>query len=323
MSEALPLGLIGCGRIAEHFYLGALAGLSEARLAAAADPRPERRRLIIDRVPGCAGFASAEELLAGGKVAAVVIATPTKTHAAIASLALKAGLPALIEKPLAASVAEVESLRSGEGTIMVAFNRRFWRPVQRLRDLLHRHAGPASARLVMRADRSIWLPISEQSDPLDDLGCHQLDLLRYLFGREVESVRAKWTGPATIRMRVALSGGIDADCEAAHVARSEESIEVRCDGLAYRIRRGSERLTPPEGPVRAALDSADTLLRRLRRQPSSLRRSYEHQLRYFVRSVSGRTAPQPSLADGLAVARAVDAARRSAANSEQEIRITP
>lgn len=324
MRDALPIGLIGCGRIAERFYLGAFERVPEARLAAVADPDPARREVLMSRTPGCAGYASAEELLAQARVSALVIASPTATHATLAALALRARLPVLVEKPLAASPAEVEGLRAiaaAEQLVMVGFNRRWWDPVQRLRAIVQRGALPRAAEFLMCADRSLWTPISEQSDALDDLGCHQLDLLRFLFGRELESIRARWVEPRTIRMRVILTGGLTAECTAAHTARSEESITVRCDDRAYQIRRGSERLTPLAGRRRNALDALGTLSRQLRRQPSSLRRSYAHQLRQFVRCVRDQRTPSPSLLDGLAVARAMDAARRSAAHDEAEVRI--
>jgi len=326
MSAALSLGLIGCGRVAERFYLAALPRLNEARLVAVADPRPERRQLIASRSPGCVAYASAEELIAQARVAAIVIAVPTAMHATIATLALRAGIPVLVEKPLASSPAEAEQLQAAspaaDRLVMVAFNRRFWDPIRRLRDILHEQRGPVSARLLMSADRRIWAPISEQSDPLDDLGSHQLDLLRFLFGRELESIRARWIEPHTIRMRMALAGDLTAECVAAHAERSEESITVHCDARMYYIRRGSERIAPPVGRWRSALDAAGTLGRRLRRQPSSLRRSYEHQLRYFLNCVRAKAVPQPTITDGLAVARAMQAARWSAAHDEQEVRLT-
>lgn len=320
MSGPLPIGIIGCGRITERYYLPAIARLPAAHLVAVADPRSERRGLVTSRVVGCVAYPSAEALLAEAQVAALIVATPTATHVAVATLALCAGLPVLIEKPLASSMAEAEPLHAvaTAGTVvMVGFNRRFWDPVHRLRERIRHSDGlrKVSVQLVMTADMRAWDPVSERSDPLDDLGSHQVDLLRFLFDREVDTISARWTDLKTIHMRVVLSGGITGDCVAAHTGVPQESITVRCNGRVYCVRRGSERITPAPGPVRAVLDAVGTLSRRLWGRRSSLRRSYERQLSYFLHCVRTGAAPQPGLADGIAAIRALEAARRSASSA--------
>ncbi len=248
-----------------------------------------------------------------------MIATPPETHLAIAALAVRRGLAVFIEKPLARSDGTGNGLHSLEGLsnrlVMMGFNRRYWDPVRRLRDILRgqRQTPDIRARLVMAGNPQTWGAISGGGDALDDQGCHQLDLVRYLFDREVLAVSARWTDSQSITMRVALAGGVVAECVAAHNASPQESIEVDCGGRSYRIRRGSERVQPAQGRARAALDVVDTWHRRLRGRRSSLRRSYEEQFRQFARGIRSGAALKPGLADGIAALRMAQAARRSAA----------
>ncbi len=106
--EQRPLaGLIGCGRIAERVYILAMARVPGVRLAAVADP-------VLDRceraAPGVPAFTSAAELIGARVVDALVLLTPAAVHLADARLAANAGLPTLVEKPPASTLAEAFEL---------------------------------------------------------------------------------------------------------------------------------------------------------------------------------------------------------------------
>lgn len=97
--------MIGGGLITESAHLPAAIACGEFDIAALVDPVGQR----IERLASAFGI---EPLLAGsvgeiiGHVDAAVVATPNDTHAAIAIECLEAGIPVLVEKPLAASVPE-------------------------------------------------------------------------------------------------------------------------------------------------------------------------------------------------------------------------
>jgi predicted dehydrogenase len=321
MSEAVRIGLIGCGRIAELLYLPALWKTSAVKLAAAVDPLDERRRLVTDALPGCRGFETSEELLGEGGVQGVVVATPPASHVSVARPWLAAGQPVLIEKPLALELDEARALEEFEGRLMLGFNRREWEPARRLRDVLRARdrSRPATAHLVMTSDVSAWAPIGGVEDPLDDLASHQLDLLRFLFDAEPRTLCAERTAPLAVRLDVRLGNDVDARCEAAQGDVSRETIEVRCAEGVYALRMGSERITPAAGPWRTALDIRDRVLGRLTRRRSSMRRSYERQFERFAAMIRDDRRPEAGLTDGLAALRAVEAARRSAARNGEEV----
>lgn len=325
MSSPLRIGLIGCGRAAERYYLPVFARFPEARLVAVADPIYERRNLIASGIAGCLTFASAEALLESAIIEAAIVATPPATHTAIATLVLRAGLPVLVEKPLAPSLAEVKELEAvvaaSNGSVMVGFTRRYWKPIRELRQNVsnQRPFDAASAQLVITSNVQAWSPISGISDVLDDLGPHQFDSLRYIFDCEISAISAHWNNPHDIQMRVKLANGFVAECQAAYSNLSGESIHIRCNGDEYRMRVGSERIQPADGRSRFFLDLSDAVSRRLCGRRTSMDGSFEQQLASFCNYVRAGMTPEPGIAAGIAVTRAIEAARQSAANDGIEV----
>jgi predicted dehydrogenase len=316
MNGPLRLGLVGCGRAAERLHVPAIGPMTGTRLTAVFDPLESRRELIAAQHPGCRAFDSAASLVESGIIDALIVATPAETHVDPAILALRAGLPVLVEKPLAASLEDGERLalvqESVRVPVMVGFNRRWWRPAIDLRErLTSLTSGPLDVRMEISSDVNGWSPLTARSDALDDLGSHQLDLLRFICRRDIESVRATQPSPAEFHLSVRLVDGRTASCRAAYRERSAEAIEVVWKGTRMSARVGSERISPGSGPVRRALDLSDTARRRIRRQKGGLTRSYKKQLTAFADCVRGGTPASPSLEDGLEVLRAIGAARAS------------
>lgn len=324
---SLKIGLVGCGLAAERNHIPALSRMAEARLVAVADTVRERRELISSRVPGCAAFSSAEALLREARIEAVIIATPPSTHIALTTQAVQAGIPVLVEKPLAPTMEGTAALErlvaSSRGLVMVGFNRRFWEPACRLRQMMINinDSDRVSASLVLITNLKSWSSISGPSDAVDDLGSHQLDLLRYVLDREILAVSAHWTGKDAIRMRVRLSGGGTADCLAAHSDTFQESMTVELVSGQYQIRTSSDRVQPASGRARSFLDSLDGIRRRLFMKRLSFDDSYRRELARFFDCVRSGTTPQPNVQDGIAAIRSAEAARRSAGSGGEEVLI--
>jgi predicted dehydrogenase len=331
MSGAVLIGILGCGRAAERLHVPALRRMGDALLTAAYDPLPERRELIARAAPGCRPFGSPEELLAARVVDAVIVAAPPEAHAELAELVLRAGLPVLIEKPLAASleeairVAEVE--RSVRQTVMVGFNRRWWEPAQALhRALAQGDNAPPTVESLIVSDLASWGPLAAPANPLEDLAVHHLHLLPYLLDQDIESVRADRVGPQEIELMLTFRGGSKARCVAGFGPKSQERVEVSAGGRRYVIKAGSEHIRPAGGAMRAMLDVHDAIRRRLVGGSGSLKRSYERQLRAFLDCIqAGRGAlpATPGTADGIAAMLAIEAARTSLATHGAETPVPP
>lgn len=322
----LDIGLIGCGRAAEHLYVPALRHVPEARIVAVADPNAERRDLIAGAIGGgCRGFDTVEAMLGAGDVRALIIASPPQFHVDAAKRALEADVSVLVEKPLAPSMKGIDGLRAvasrSRGVFMMGFNRRFWRPVREVREAIRgRHRlGVARATLVMTTNAAGWDAVSGLPDPLDDLAVHQIDLLRFVFGERVAAVTAERAGEREVRLCVELEENVVAQLVAAHTDESQETIDLRCGADRYRIMVGSELVTPPVGPKRKLRDLTARVRRRLSGQPTSHRLTHAEQLRAFVGHVEQGTTPECGIEDGIAAIRAVEAARESMAADGRRI----
>ncbi len=134
-------------------------------------------------------------LIARDDIDAVVVATPPSTHARFARLALAAGKPVLLEKPMTGTLAEARELVDLAGDLMVAQTLR-WNPVlRRARDLWSELGRVHHVRL---AQRLAPTELAWQRDPDETVGgsvlltgVHIFDLARWLTGREVVHVESR------------------------------------------------------------------------------------------------------------------------------------
>lgn len=101
------LAVLGAGLIGRRHIEHVLAE-PEAELAAIVDPMPAAKALADER--GVPWFPSLAALVAAARPDGVIIATPNQLHVENGLEAVAAGLPALVEKPLADEVAEATRL---------------------------------------------------------------------------------------------------------------------------------------------------------------------------------------------------------------------
>jgi predicted dehydrogenase len=163
------------------------------------DPRAERRAELAAETPVVGAYATAEEALKAGELYGVVVASPTAYHPANAVAALEAGLPVLLEKPVAKTAAEAKTMLAAEKRtavpVLLGYTWRWWPPLRRLRALLDektigtlRHVQfHMSAHL---ADWHPWEPYQEffMASAAQGGGAlldesHWIDLMVWLFGK--------------------------------------------------------------------------------------------------------------------------------------------
>jgi myo-inositol 2-dehydrogenase / D-chiro-inositol 1-dehydrogenase len=300
MTAELRLGLVGCGRIAEHGWTQVARLAPDVTLAAVADLDRERCRRVA---PGIPAYRDAEQLVASGRVDAVVVATPAASHVADARAAARAGLPTLVEKPPAATSEEARALALLDPLPRIGFNRRFVPGVARLQPI-GRRGDSTQLKLRLDARRAAWRAYVADDDVLLDLGTHLVDLARWLTGRDVGRVRALELG--TSRATLELDhGSARARIVCAHDRRYREQVELKADGDGGRYR---------------APGAARGLLRRVLhpRRPNPLVASLAAELEAFAAVARGDAARVLATAtDGVAAMAAIDAARRSAASGSR------
>ena len=205
LSQPSPLrvGLLGYGLAGRVFHAPLVAATEGLRLAAVVTTDPGRRAQVLRDHPGTRLFDRSDELIGSGDVDLVVVATPNRSHVAMATLAVQAGLPVVVDKPLAATSAEgrrvVEEARRRGVPLTVFQNRRWDGDVLTVRRLMDEGVLGTVLRFESRFER--WRPAirprwREEAAPeeaggmLFDLGAHLVDQAVQLFG-PVDSVYAE------------------------------------------------------------------------------------------------------------------------------------
>lgn len=187
--DVVRIGVIGLGTIGQT-HVDALRQLSAQIFGA--DPSAEARERVAAFAQRC--FADYEEMFASADLDGVVIATPPRTHRAIALQALSAGLGVLCEKPLAVTLEDCQAIasaaRSAEPHFQVGFCHRFQPQVRALARLVSSNElgeiilinvsfvhGLAQLGREWITDRA-----SAGGGVLFDSGSHAIDLFRHLAG---------------------------------------------------------------------------------------------------------------------------------------------
>ncbi|WKE71500.1 Gfo/Idh/MocA family oxidoreductase [Streptomyces sp. WP-1] len=200
MSTPLRVGLIGYGLAGSVFHAPLIAATEGLALDTVVTSDPERQRQARDAFPDVTLAATPEELLArAGELDLLVIASPNKTHVPLATAALEAGLPVVVDKPVAGTAAEARALAAlaeDRGLLLSVFQNRRWdNDFLTLRALLDDGALGEVRRFESRFER--WRPRPkggwrESGDPAEiggllyDLGSHVVDQALVLFGPAAE-----------------------------------------------------------------------------------------------------------------------------------------
>lgn len=185
------IGVIGLGYWGPN-YARVLRELSGANLVWACDARPQALHLMRARYPDVILTSSPEEVLADSTVDAVVIATPSSTHAELTLAALEAGKHVLCEKPLAFTTAEcdrvIEAADEADRVLMVGHTFIFNPAVRRMRELID--AGAIGPIRYCHSARTGLGPIRQDVNALWDLAPHDISIILYLLDREPVEVAA-------------------------------------------------------------------------------------------------------------------------------------
>jgi predicted dehydrogenase len=212
------LAVIGVGYLGQH-HARILAAMPEVDLVAVVDTKPERAAEIAAK-HATAPLIDASALI--GRVDAVTIATPTVSHVEIALPFVEAGVAVLVEKPLAASLAEadrlVEAAAARGALLATGHTERFNPAVAAALPLVSSPRFIEVHRLGTFPERSLDI------DVIFDLMIHDLDVLLAVVGSDVTSVEAVGVNVLTPRVDIAnarlrFASGCIANVTASRISR--------------------------------------------------------------------------------------------------------
>lgn len=128
MVRRLRIGVLGVGRIGSVHAKNIASGAGRAELVAIADP-VQKRALSVSRRFGARMYDNSAQMLKKESLDGVLIATPTPLHADHVELVCEAGVPMLLEKPIALTLKDatriVSVIQKSREKLMLGFMRRF------------------------------------------------------------------------------------------------------------------------------------------------------------------------------------------------------
>ena len=210
--KKIKFAIAGLGRIGK-IHLENLQLMNEVEVVAATDTHADGRQYAekkgIDRV-----FSSYEQMIKDSPIDAVVICSPTDTHADYVEIAAYAGVAVFCEKPLDLNlgrVLEVLKLVESKGIkLMLGFNRRFDQEFLKVKKLVTQGA-IGNHHLVKITSRDPQAPpinyVVQSGGLFLDMTIHDFDMARFLVDKEVVEVYAK--GAALINPELSRVGDID------------------------------------------------------------------------------------------------------------------
>ena len=347
MSASLRVGVVGYGLAGSVFHAPLIAATPGLRVSALVTSDPARQARAHTDYPDATIHANVEALLAQpGALDLVVVAAPNRAHVTAGIAALEAGLPIVVDKPVASSVAEAERLLEAArrtGKLFTVFQNRRWdNDFLTLRHLIAQDALGRVVRLESRFERfrpevrpDAW---RERADPAEgggllfDLGAHLIDQARLLFGQPV-SVYAESDarrGGATVDddtfIALRFAGGEVAHLWASVVPREpgpryravgmrgtyeKRGLDPQEDALAGGARPGDPGWGQ-ETPERWGRLITDVGGLTVAGTVETLPGAYEAYYAQVRDALAGQAAPPVDPEDSIAVLRIIESARASA-----------
>ena len=318
----LRFGLLGAGRIGQ-IHGRNIASSPDARLVAIADVDGKAAAGLAERTG--AGVRAADAIIAAGDIDAVLIGTPTDTHADLIEAAARAGKAVLCEKPVDLASARVETclavVRKAGTPLMIGFNRRFDPNFAALKKRVADGAvGTVEIVTVISRDPGPP-PVSyiERSGGLyRDMMIHDFDITRFMLGEEPVEVAAY--GSSLVDPAIGKAGDVDtalvmlrtASGKLAQISNSRRAAY----GYDQRLEvHGSKGMARAENVYETTVEIAgEGGFTRDPVQNFFLERyaeAYRRELAAFIDAVRNGRPPSPSGEDGLQAQRLADAATES------------
>jgi len=195
MNRRLKVGIIGAGRIgrlhAEHLAFR----IPDAEVVAIADPFVENARRCAGRCGIPKVFEDYHDILNDPKIDAVVVCSPTDTHAKITIESAERGKHVFCEKPISHDLKEIDDVlnaveKSGI-KFQVGFNRRFDSNFRRIKKAVESGeiGDPYIIHVISRDPEPPSIDYVKSSGGIFlDMTIHDFDMVRYIIGDEVEEV---------------------------------------------------------------------------------------------------------------------------------------
>ena len=320
--------LLGAGRIGK-VHAKAVSGNASAKLIAVADAFPAAAQAIASAY-GCE-VRTIEAIEAAKDIDAVVICTPTDTHADLIERFARAGKAIFCEKPIDLDVDRVKAcikvVSETKGKLMVGFNRRFDPHFMAVRQVID-DGKIGSVEMVTITSRDPGAPpvdyIKRSGGIFRDMTIHDFDMARFLLGEEPVTVSA--TAAVLVDKAIGDAGDYDSVSVLLQTASGKQAMISNSRRATYgydqRIEiHGSMGMVAAENqrPFSIEVANGDGYTRPPLHDFFMTRytEAYANEIATFITAIEQGTAISPSGADGLAALKLADAAVQSVKEGKQ------
>jgi myo-inositol 2-dehydrogenase/D-chiro-inositol 1-dehydrogenase len=320
----LRFGLLGAGRIGK-VHAKAVTGDPNARLVAVADAMAPAAEAVAAQY-GCE-VRTIDQIEAAKDIDAVVICTPTDTHADLIERFARAGKAIFCEKPIDLSLARVKAclkvVRETKATLMVGFNRRFDPHFAAVRAEIDK-GSIGKVEMAVITSRDPGAPpvdyIKRSGGIFRDMTIHDFDMARFLLGEEIAEVSAM--GAVLVDPEIGKAGDFDSVQVMLKTASGKQAVISNSRRATYgydqRIEvHGSKGMVAAENqrPVSIEVAGAGGYTRPPLHDFFMTRytAAYAAEIAAFIAAVGGKTAAAPSGEDGLTALLLADCAVKSVA----------
>ncbi len=197
---SIRMGLIGAGRMGKVFAHTLAFTVAEADLIAVADVNPQTSAEVAARYGIKHHYTDYHDLLKREDIDAVVVVTPTATHAEVIEAAAAAGKHIFSEKPLAQTLSmcdeAIQAVAAAGVRLQLGFMRRFDPAYTMAKKRIEEGAigTPVMFRATSRDPKRTSLEFARRENSgglILDMGVHDFDLARWLMGSEVARVQTE------------------------------------------------------------------------------------------------------------------------------------
>lgn len=187
----IKIAVIGVGSMGAH-HARVYAELKDAKLVAVVDTDKTTAESVGKKY-SCNHYTDYKEMLKKESIDAVSVVVPTKFHWAIASEVLKQKKHVLVEKPIASTIEEANTLltlaKKNSVHLMVGHIERFNPAVHKLKELIkEKKLGDITSIAAIRV--GLFPPRVQDANIVIDVSIHDIDILNYLVGEVPKNVFA-------------------------------------------------------------------------------------------------------------------------------------
>lgn len=189
-NKKVRVAVIGAGNMG-RYHVRNYMNIPQANLVAIADLNPATEHMAKEH--GIKHYINYKEMLDNENLEAVSIVVPTPFHAQVGKDVITRGINALVEKPIAASVAQanklIELAKKHKVVFTVGHIERFNPVVRKLKQLID--SGKLGTVSSIVSKRVGGFPqVEPKTDVIIDLAVHDIDIMNYLLGKYPKKIHS-------------------------------------------------------------------------------------------------------------------------------------